>query len=926
MKHLYFLILLHILGPPATIGASECALDSLTMTVNHCDGETFYVYVDFDFNDGVGEAFKIVGNGENYGLFDYDKLPIKLGPLPADKEIHYEFGLSDAQDSTCQLMYELGVVHCQDTCAVTYLNVELSECNDEGVFDAYINFDAEGFDHFDVYYNFEAIGFYHIEELPIKIKGISASGKDAESFKICANDRTNCCQIIEVPSVNCHDACLQDLILTLVSCDGTVAEIMVNLGYDGEHSESFLLKGDGVEYGQFAYADLPIAVEVATHDHNYYEFLAIDIMHPDCVAHGMIGASCELECTLKESRVNVISCSDGLMDVEIDFVPAEDNAMRFSVQSNGFLHGHYGYEDLPIALLGLAADGSTDYEFIISDSASQSCLGVLELAAISCQCAIDSFIIASGDCHTDSSYVVELDFKTSAFITFDLYVNDAYFDNYQVANLPIRWEDFPSSGKEEDKIKIYGQGSEECYLKTYLVTPSCKRNSCGLNDLAMEVTDCKDGEAFAWINFHHDADQSAYFTVHGNGKEYGKFAYESLPVKVGPLQGDEAGAFELVIKDREFRYCSLVVEGQLDCAPDECAFYDIETVINACEDSLLFTFTLDFSMGNTPHSEAFIIDVCEETFIFNYSDLPVEVGPFAGGETFYHFSIRDTSITCEAQAVIGRVICEEQCDFEDVETEIIECLQDSLYVLRIHKIASSFTAFDVYVNEDYYGFFPLESLPIDLTIFGDGSADLLTICVSDNTTCCIAREIDPELCQPDLPCEIVSFRADSIICSGNSFYPILSIAHMGPSEAFILRGNGKNYGTFLYENNPIKIGPLPIGDKEYEFEVRDANNEECVSSIELVQVVCESSLLLPDQHLLVLESGGRKALFRIPDMVAELSLLEIFDVQGRLINQRRFSSDSDYIVMEIPPLMGGMYVLRLQNISGMMEVRRFIMY
>ena len=79
MKRIYFLLFSLVISHTSLLRASECALDSLSVTVDHCDGDSFYVYVNFDFNEEVGETFKIRGNGADYGQFTYNQLLSQVG-------------------------------------------------------------------------------------------------------------------------------------------------------------------------------------------------------------------------------------------------------------------------------------------------------------------------------------------------------------------------------------------------------------------------------------------------------------------------------------------------------------------------------------------------------------------------------------------------------------------------------------------------------------------------------------------------------------------------------------------------------------------------------------------------------------------------------------------------------------------------------
>ncbi len=925
MNRIFIVLGLYNLLGAASVLANACGIDSLTVTVDHCQDTSFYAYISFDVGDGAAEGFEIAGNGEEYGVFSYDKLPIKLGPLSADGITHYEFVVRDRSDSTCRVVYDLGEVTCKQSCEITELVVRPDTCREDGQYDVEIDFSHSGFTHFDLYYNFEPIGYYHTSELPLTIQGITPSGAKKEAFKVCANDHGDCCKIMEVAMPSCESSCLQEVKIDVEYCDSSGLGIILDVEREGELADSFSVKGNGNYYGLFAYRDLPIKIGEISKELLLYEFVVTDKLDDHCSSVAILQAPCEASCNMDKLRAEVTSCEEGLFDAMIDFKPGQMQSDSFKVKGNGTYYGIYSYHDLPIRLEDLKANHEIFYEFVVVDAENSDCRSAVEIGTVDCQCRIDSLVVAHGDCTSDSTYVIEIDFQTTAFSAFDLFVNDEFFSSYQVTDLPLRMEDFPASGYSEDKLKLIAQGVDGCYVKTHIDAPACIVMDCGLHSLTVDQTDCAEGASYAWIDFRHDAHHSKYFYVKGNGHEYGKYSYESLPVKVGPLKSDEHGIYELIVQDREFSSCQLVAEGELNCAVSDCAFYDITTKVNACDEDQMFTFTLDFEIEGDL-SDAFIVDVCEKKFVFKYADLPIEVGPFAGGETFYHFTLHDSLFACSAEAAIGRVICIDQCDFGAIETKVSACLDDSLYVLTILSVESDFQAFDVYLNDAYYGFYPKDALPMDLDVQRKGSGpDLLTICVSDNTTCCVSKEIFPEVCK-EVTCEILDWKVDTIFCIRDSFMLQLDIVHEGDTDKFSIKGNGRVYGTFEYAKSPIRLGPFPLDETPYEFEARDLQKEDCSAIIELGQVQCSSKQAPQGQQLLIIESGSRQMHMRIADIVKEPTLLEIFDLQGRILYQLRFSSTSELVLLNIPELVGGMYVMRLQGMNGRSDVRKFIMH
>src|SRR6187431_2121147 len=78
-------------------------------------------------------------------------------------------------------------------------------------------------------------------------------------------------------------------------------------------------------------------------------------------------------------------------------------------------------------------------------------------------------------------------------------------------------------------------------------------------------------------------------------------------------------------------------------------------------------------------------------------------------------------------------------------------------------------------------------------------------------------------------CEITEISAVALPCEGNYFNVSVDLEVTNPSSpGFTLAGNGVIYGTYLYTDLPVTVGPL-AGDNEsiYEFIAWDVENADC---------------------------------------------------------------------------------------------------
>ncbi len=97
---------------PGCLNNTPCHIYDLTAVHTPCLCGQFFAVLNFQF-DGVGSGgFDVVGNGHNYGTFEYSHpQPLILGPLPGDGT-NYEFVVRDHLHPDCQDVVQMGEVVC----------------------------------------------------------------------------------------------------------------------------------------------------------------------------------------------------------------------------------------------------------------------------------------------------------------------------------------------------------------------------------------------------------------------------------------------------------------------------------------------------------------------------------------------------------------------------------------------------------------------------------------------------------------------------------------------------------------------------------------------------------------------------------------------------------------------------------------------
>ncbi|MEO6131537.1 MAG: hypothetical protein ABIQ02_06795, partial [Saprospiraceae bacterium] len=89
-------------------------------------------------------------------------------------------------------------------------------------------------------------------------------------------------------------------------------------------------------------------------------------------------------------------------------------------------------------------------------------------------------------------------------------------------------------------------------------------------------------------------------------------------------------------------------------------------------------------------------------------------------------------------------------------------------------------------------------------------------------------------------CQITQVTATPLPCVGNNFMVSVNLQVNNPtSPGFTLAGNGIIYGTYLYSDLPVVVGPL-LGDdlSNYEFIAWDVDNPACQNYVSIPAANC----------------------------------------------------------------------------------------
>lgn len=363
-------------------------------------------------------------------------------------------------------------------------------------------------------------------------------------------------------------------------------------------------------------------------------------------------------------------------------------------------------------------------------------------------------------CNEDGTFYVLLTFEYENVGDDGFRVQGGGYNHgdFSYDDLPVQLGPLEGDGTTIYEFVVIDNQIEGCSDWTEIGPIDCEgAGECNIGEMEVEVLLCNDeGMFFTTLDFEYENVSEVGFNAYVNDEYFGEYDYEDLPIEIGPLEGDGETIHNFFIVDAEFVDChGWHAIDPVDCEEGgECEMGGLEIEILPCNEAGNFYTLIDFEYANVSE-EGFKLFVNDDLFeMYEYEDLPIEVGPLEGdGETSYHFLVRDIVYDdCASDGAIDPVDCEggNNCEIYDLDVEVLDCNEEGNFFaeLNFEYAHVGEAGFDVYVNDDYFGGFLYNEIPVELgTLEGDGVTEY-TFTVVDKTfdECETSKSIEPVDC------------------------------------------------------------------------------------------------------------------------------------------------------------------------------------
>ncbi len=847
----------------------ECEIGAITATILDCNNNNgnFAVSLDFESANTSG-SFSVHGNGNNYGTWSYNSLPIIIDGLAGDGNTVYEFVINDNDFPNCVSNYTtVTAPNCEGSeCVINeiWIETDASLCDANGMFDAYIGFNiTNGLGGFDLHVN----GVFHSyhSSYPagggLLVEDIAQGNGQTIVLTINDNDHPSCVADFSFIAPNCSTGeCVINEIwietdASLCDANGMFdAYIGFNIvnGLGG-----FDLHVNGVfhSYHSSYPAGGGLLVEDIAQGNGQTIVLTInDNDHPSCVADfSFIAPNCNTipECDINELVLSTDCNSDGNFVVVLDFNVVNPTSATFIVGAAGGGET-YSYTDLPLVLGPYNGDGSTVLGFEVFDTESVNCAAYTQLTSPYCEgnnaCYISDVQAEAYACDANGNFLVDIWFNSNDVGTgFQIVGNGQNYGSFDYG------ENYYTIGPLVGNGMVYEFGVQDldhpnCGSFTEITAPNCTSNGdCNINEVWIEtdVSACDNNGLFgAYIGFNISNGLGSGFDLFVNNTFHSY--HNSYPTGGGLfIEAIALGNGEpvvLTIIDNDNPNCVnnyTFIAPNCESTPEpDCDITYMIAEAHDCNGDDVFYVDIEFGIVNPGNDGFQIVGNGTNYGTFGYGETFYTVGPIAANGSIYEFGIQDLNHpNCTAWTGLQAPNCipSTECAITNLFAEAWECNADGTFNIDLGfgyvGITNNF--FDVTINGNNQGYYEYSNagyITIENFAVGDGSTLVIGVNDNDNPNCAAVFTLEaPDCTVGTSDCVIGNITAVASDCGEDDTFSIsLDFDAINSGSSFTVQGNGNNYGSFSYSSLPITIdGFEGNGLNVYELVINDGDNPNC---------------------------------------------------------------------------------------------------
>jgi len=425
----------------------QCQIFNLFAEAYECDNGGYFIDFEFGSEDIEGSTFDVIVDDEYYGSFPYGESSYTVGPIDHNCQEAPVLEIQDSQlgDDCSDFFIFDGPICCGDDCEFTVFEAGV-ECNDGDeivIFAEYINPTADSEDNFFINFQGDIYGPYSSAEntATFSIANL-ANGTYPISIYVDGNEDCNAETQITVDCVVVEECNIEELVAIASECNDAF-QVMVTISFiaEGQASDMFEIRGNGVIYGTFEYGSNEYTIGPLDADcETLYEFIIIDQGNPECTADtGFQEPLCCNECDIRDIEISDVECGEnGIENFILNFIYEDVPSASFTLTIDGLTSDKtFQYDDLPLSIAG---EFGASIVLVVTDLENENCSETIAFDS-DCEdalpCVLDEGVLTFIECD-ETTYSLSLDmFYQSSGESFIVTYGEGLSLTFNYADLPV---------------------------------------------------------------------------------------------------------------------------------------------------------------------------------------------------------------------------------------------------------------------------------------------------------------------------------------------------------------------------------------------------------------------------------------------------------------------------------------------------------
>ena len=510
-------------------------------------------------------------------------------------------------------------INSYSQCGISGLEATNISCIENATYEYDLNFviAQSTLDSFNLYINDDFKGRYSPYQLPLHVVSDKFYDTDEDIVKVEDAGNEDCFEQIII-SNPC--GCAQfDFEFTKINCTDTTFDLLIDFNYL-HTADSFDIGRKDFSYGTHAYKDLPLVIgpfPVTDTTYRLFQLDKEDFLF--CFLETPISAKACPPCNMSELNMLSYECDNDFrknITFTVNYTNPGSDKYNIFVNNDFYTSLDFKYSTMidsvtmqdtfEIGPIDIACDSNLIIR--IENAENPDCSITEDFHSLCCEfCQLGDLQFRDIECVSDSSFdfILEFNYSNNKLDSFELTSSNGMLNKYSINDLPLHFTDYPITDTGLDTINI-SMDKGRCSVSGILEFPFCDYYGCNMENISYEVT--FDTIESYWITLDFNSNNTSdSFSIHGNGKDYGNFTYDELPVTLGPYNCNDSLQLEYVIKDLEVEDCYTVLEpGMITCPPNSVHDYE-----------LLNEWVIIYSMDSKT------VNIYSENSIFNNAALDV---------------------------------------------------------------------------------------------------------------------------------------------------------------------------------------------------------------------------------------------------------------------------------------------------------------